>query len=168
MTGEIFQKKTPQRNQRAKHGKTPSSPKSLSKPGLPNKLSQGANVGSNMKMSKYMGSILLLPVGSTSVFSKAATTDFWAWLVCQTQKPPRSSTLALNKHTKKTLSKNSPPQKKSSPSHSLCLFLVFFLSASMKSFSSWGWARTIHFHFVTSIDLRIARWTKHGSNHLHL
>lgn len=61
MTGEIFGKKTPQRNQRAEHGKTPSSPKSLSKPRLQNKLSQGANVGSNMKMSKYMGSILLLP-----------------------------------------------------------------------------------------------------------
>lgn len=63
-----LEKKTPQRNQRAEHGKTPSSPKSLSKPRLQNKLSQGANVGSNMKMSKYMGSILLLPAGSTSVF----------------------------------------------------------------------------------------------------
>lgn len=33
--------------------------------------------------------------------SKATATDFWVCLVCQTQKPPRSSTLALNKHTKK-------------------------------------------------------------------
>ena len=84
---DIPKKKRPKEINEQKHGKTPSSPKSLSKPGLQNKLSQGANVGSNIKMSKYMiwASFHFLRQVAHHC-SKATTTDFWFFLVCQTQK----------------------------------------------------------------------------------